>query len=552
MNAKMDANFFDTIIIGGGPAGLTAALYMARARYRVLVIEKEKFGGQITITSEVVNYPGIEFGSGDSITAVMRKQAENFGAEFLLAEVEHVDFSGEEKIIRTSRGEFRAFGAILATGANPRSIGFDGEEDFKGRGVAYCATCDGEFFTNLDVFVVGGGFAAAEEAIFLTKYARHVTMLVRRGQLSCPASIAEAVENHEKITIRYNTEVDSVVGDGKLERLCCRDCSSDESWIYTPPEGESFGVFVFAGYVPATHLFQGHVVLDEQGYVVTDENGLTNVPGVYAAGDLRKKVLRQVVTATADGAIAATELERYVAQMQEKTGKIPVKPTPRKVQPTHAASPAATDTSTAQDGFFTADIKAQLVGVFGKMAEPLTLRTLLDSRPVSRELEAFMKELGAITDKLTIEYEHTDNSQEAPSVHIIRQDGTASGVAFYGVPGGHEFNSFVLGLYNVAGPGQALDQQTLARIEAIDKPLDLKILISLSCTMCPELVMAAQMLAAKNPHIKAAAYDINHFPQLKDEFKVMSVPCLIVNDSIVSFGKKNVSQVLDFITEQKL
>ncbi|MBO7170075.1 MAG: FAD-dependent oxidoreductase, partial [Clostridia bacterium] len=172
-------NFYDVVVVGGGPAGLTAALYLARARYRVVVLEKEKFGGQITITHEVVNYPGVARTSGAELTETMRAQAESFGAEFMLAEVESLDMSGDVKVVRTSRGELKCFGVLLATGAHPRMVGFTGEEEFRGRGVAYCATCDGEFFTGKEVFVVGGGFSASEEAVFLTKYACHVTILIR-------------------------------------------------------------------------------------------------------------------------------------------------------------------------------------------------------------------------------------------------------------------------------------------------------------------------------------------------------------------------------------
>ena len=183
-------NLYDVVVIGGGPAGLTAALYLARAKYRVVVVEKEHFGGQITITHEVVNYPGVERTSGTALTESMRKQAENFGAEFMLAQVEGLDMQGDVKTVKTSRGDLKTFGVLLATGAHPRMIGFKGEEEFRGRGVAYCATCDGEFFTGKEVFVVGGGFAAAEEAVFLTKYASHVTILVREPDFTCASATA--------------------------------------------------------------------------------------------------------------------------------------------------------------------------------------------------------------------------------------------------------------------------------------------------------------------------------------------------------------------------
>ena len=198
-------NLYDVIIIGGGPAGLTAALYLARAKYRVVVVEKEKIGGQVTITHEVVNYPGVKRTSGAELTETMRSQAESFGAEFMLAEVESLQMQGDLKTVRTSRGELKAFGVLLATGAHPRMVGFNGEADFRGRGVAYCATCDGEFFTGKEVFVIGGGFAAAEEAVFLTKYARHVNILIRKDDFSCAQSVADSARNHPKITVLPNS-----------------------------------------------------------------------------------------------------------------------------------------------------------------------------------------------------------------------------------------------------------------------------------------------------------------------------------------------------------
>ena len=537
-------NFFDAIVIGGGPAGLTSALYLARARYRVLVVEKERFGGQITITSEVVNYPGVERGSGEEITAVMRAQAQSFGAEFLLAEVKGLELQGEEKIVKTSRGEYRSFGVIVATGAHPRSIGFAGEEEFKGRGVAYCATCDGEFFTGLDVFVVGGGFAAAEEAVFLTKYARHVTVLVRGADFSCAKAASEIVRTHEKITVHYNTEVESVSGDGELNLLRCRNRATGETWEYHPPQGETFGLFVFAGYEPATALVEGQIELDDKGYALTDANGKTSLPGVYAAGDVRQKILRQVVTATADGAIAATELERYVASMQEKTGKIPQQPATRIVQGKSRPKP---EEAAAEEGFFSPEVRAQLDHVFQKMEKPLILRAELDAGPISRELEEMLKEMVAMTDRLSLEYLTNFPEGSAPCVRVFSQTGEDTGIAFHGVPGGHEFNSFIIGLYNAAGPGQEIDAAALEKIRAIKGPVDMKILISLSCTMCPALVMAAQRMAVENQNIRAEAYDLNHFPQLRDRFNVMSVPCLVVNDDLTAFGKKDIPQLLEFL-----
>ena len=305
-------NLYDVVVIGGGPAGLTAAIYLARARYRVVVVEKETFGGQITITHEVVNYPGVGRTSGKALTETMRAQAEQFGAEFLLADVEQLELDGDVKTVRTDRGELKTFGVLLATGAQPRMVGFPGEADFRGRGVAYCATCDGEFFTGREVFVVGGGFAAAEEAVFLTKYASHVTILIRGKDFSCAKSAADAARNHPKITVLTNTEVEQVSGGSSLEVIRYRNNVTGEVTEYRAPDGGNIGVFVFAGYAPATKLVKGLAELNEQGYVVTDRSMKTSVEGLYAAGDVCIKALRQVVTAVGDGALAATELENLL------------------------------------------------------------------------------------------------------------------------------------------------------------------------------------------------------------------------------------------------
>lgn len=536
-------NFYDVIVIGGGPAGLTAALYLARARFRVVVLEKEKFGGQITITSEVVNYPGVEKGSGDKIASAMRRQAENFGAEFMLAEATAVDFSGAEKIVSTSRGELHSHGIIIATGSHPRSIGFEGEDTFKGRGVAYCATCDGEFFSGMDVFVVGGGFAAAEESIFLTKYAKHVTVLVREDDFTCAKATADPVKNHEKISIHYNTVVLAAKGEEQLNRLECENIATGEKWAYDSPDGESFGLFVFAGYQPESGLFKSQIALDKQGYITTDNNRKTSCDGVYAAGDICQKNLRQLVTATADGATAATELERYVTEQQVATGKVPQveQPITTQKEPEHIGT---TDT----DGFFTADVRAQLAGVFAKMEQPVILQATLDNRPVSNELEEFLKELVSIGDKVSLVTKISENKNDmAPMVQILRQTGGDTGIAFHGVPGGHEFNAFVLALYNAAGPGQALDPTLEKRIQAIQQPVDIKIFVSLSCTLCPDTVMAAQRIAAATPFVTAHAYDLNHFPALREQHNIMSVPCVVVNNNTLSFGKKSVEQILDLL-----
>lgn len=530
--------FYDVVIIGGGPAGLTAGIYLARAKYRVLIVEKAQFGGQITITNEVVNYPGVSKTSGYELTETMRKQAEDFGTEFLLAEVLEIVNDGDIKKIKTTRGEYQTYGILVATGASPRKIGFKGEEEFKGRGVAYCATCDGQFFTGKEIFVVGGGFAAAEESMFLTKFGKHVTVLVRGEDFTCAKSIADKVKEHEKITVLTNTEILEVNGSNVLTYLKYRNNITGEVKEYQANEQDDFGVFVFAGYVPETNLVKNMVDLNEQNYIITDSSQKTSVDGIYAAGDVCVKPLRQVVTAVGDGALAATELEKYVSKLHDKIKIIPKQNKDEKK--------IEVEEDVKQTTLFSQQIIEQLNAVFSKMENPLKLKLYLDNRNVSLELKQYISELVSLSNKLT--YEEIPNSDPtAPYVLVCDKDGNDKGLAFHGVPGGHEFTSFILGLYNASGKGQHIDNDILEKIKSIDKKVDIKVLVSLSCTMCPETVVAAQKIASLSENITSHVYDINHFEQLKNKYKVMSVPCLVLNDEQVYFGKKNINQLLEII-----
>lgn len=557
-------NLYDAVIVGGGPAGLTAALYLARARMRVLVVEKDRFGGQIAITSEVVNYPGVAKTSGAQLTETMRSQAESFGAEFMAAEVTGLDMESDVKTVHTSKGDVHAFAVLLATGARPRRAGIEGEERFAGRGVGYCATCDGEFFEGKEVFVIGGGFSAAEEGVFLTKYANHVTILVRGDDFTCAPGAAAAAREHEKITVLTNTEAVSIEGDEVMRELRYRNRITGEEGTYRAPEGDTFGLFVFAGYEPAIELAQGLVELTERGYIVTDEGQRTKTEGLFAAGDVCVKELRQVVTATGDGAKAAASMEHYVAALQEKTGLVPERPerhafasTDESAADQGAVSSAEKRAAAEQDAvssrvssaaqeLFDEGMLAQLNAVFARMASSVTLELHENASDVSRELAAYANALASLTDRVNVTQGDDAPADAAPFVRVLREDGTDSGLAFHGVPGGHEFTSFVLGLYNVAGPGQPLDDAVRERIAAVAGPIDVKVVVSLSCTMCPETVVAAQRLAAENENVRAEVYDIAHAPELKERYNVMSVPCVAVNDGEqVLFGRKNIEQLLD-------
>lgn len=539
------AEFYDVIIVGAGPAGLSAAIYAARARFKVLVLEKEKIGGQITITSEIVNYPGIEKIDGTELTEKMRAQAQSFGAEFQIAKVTDFDFSGDMRIVKTDKGDFKTLGIVLALGANPRMLGFAGEKEYKGRGVAYCATCDGEFFTGMDVFVIGGGFAAAEEAVFLTKYAKKVTIIVREEDFTCAASVADKAKNHEKIEVHYQTEIVEAAGDRLLQSARFRDNQTGREWTYEAPEGESFGIFVFAGYVPDTEIVKGKLELDSHGYLITDHNQMTGIPGVYGAGDVCVKNLRQVVTAVSDGAVAATSLEKYVADVYEKLHLSPREPL---AQTDNKSENKEQQDESGEENFITSEMRQQLEVLFEKFQKKVIVKALLDQSQLSGEMNSFLQELSGISDKVECLTEQVSDKSEPdetiPALLVLREDGSETGIRFHGIPGGHEFNSFVIGLYNAAGPGQSVSLEEEDRIHRLDKELTIKIAVSLSCTMCPTTVMSAGRVAAKNGKVKAWTYDLAYYPELKKRYQIMSVPCMIINDKVVEFGKKSVEELL--------
>ncbi len=308
---------YDLIILGAGPAGLAAALYAGRACLKTLLIEKAMPGGQITLTDEIENYPGqlLEGESGFSLTERMGQQADKFGVERAYDEITAIDLNGEEKVLTGRMGEYRARTVIIATGAHPKPIGCENEKEFTGRGISFCATCDGAFFRGLDVYVVGGGDSAVEEAIYLTRFARKVTIIHRRDQLRAVKGIQEKAFANEKIAFLWDTVVEKVAGEGALNEMTVRNVKTNEvTTIRASEEDGMFGVFGFVGYAPNTALFEGKIDMD-RGYIIADEDMHTSVPGVFAAGDVRVKSLRQVITAAADGAIAAMQAARYIEEM---------------------------------------------------------------------------------------------------------------------------------------------------------------------------------------------------------------------------------------------
>jgi thioredoxin reductase (NADPH) len=303
-------DLYDIIIIGGGPAGLTAGLYGARSRAKTLIIEKGKWGGQAATTEELENYPGsVEQPTGPEITSRMKKQAEEFGVETRVETVTKLELGEKIKKVVTDNAQYRAKTLIIATGAKPRLLGCPGELELRGKGVSYCATCDADFFTDLRVVVVGGGDSAIQEALYLTKFAEKVTVIHRRDELRAAKSIQEKAFANDKIDFIWNSVVSEIKGDGIVEKVIVKNVKTDEL-----SEVETDGVFMFVGYDPVSELVKGLVDMDARGYIITDEDMNTSIEGVFAAGDIRKKSLRQVVTAASDGAIAAARAEHYIAE----------------------------------------------------------------------------------------------------------------------------------------------------------------------------------------------------------------------------------------------
>ncbi|MGV8145563.1 MAG: thioredoxin-disulfide reductase [Alkaliphilus sp.] len=310
---------YDVIIIGAGPAGLSAGLYAARGKMSTLILEKEKVGGQIVTTEEVANYPGsVPNATGPSLIARMIEQCGEFGAVIEKDTISEVKLDGKIKELIGAKATYQAKTVILASGASPRLMNVPGEKEFTGKGVSYCATCDADFFTDLEVFVIGGGDSAVEEALHLTKFARKVTVVHRRNELRAAKSIQEKAFKHEKIDFVWDTAVKEIKGDGIVESVVFENLKTGEiTEHHADEEDGTVGVFVFIGYIPQTSLVKDILETDRTGYIKTDDNMKTSIPGVFVAGDCRVKSLRQVVTAVSDGAIAAIQAEKHIADIFE-------------------------------------------------------------------------------------------------------------------------------------------------------------------------------------------------------------------------------------------
>lgn len=542
-----DKHLYDLIIVGAGPAGLSAGLYAGRATLDTLILEGDTVGGQVTTTSVVYNYPAVEKVDGTQLMNQMQKQVTDFGVTIAHDQVKKYQLADEVKLLVDKSGqEYRARSVIIATGAQPRTVGFSGENEFRGRGVAYCSTCDGELFSGLQIFVIGGGYAAAEEADYLSRFGKHVTVLVRGDHFSCPPLMAARALNNPKVSVKYNTEVKQVTGDDYVTAATLVNNKTGKETVYHVDDGDNtFGIFIYVGTKPATEKLQGLVDLNDQGYIKAAADGATDVPGVYAAGDVIVKNLRQIITAASDGAVAATAAEQYVTAQKQRQG-VPIHRAPVKT----ATQPVGQTTdlehqekvSPHQGNWLTAEIDSQLKPIFARLTKPVTLEVNTDGSALSQQLLSFTTEFASLDDHLTVKTKEGQGDL-LPLLKLLDADGQDTGLHYAGIPTGHELNSLVLGIYNVAGPGQTIDPALADRIKRLPAA-KIRIGVSLTCHFCPDVVAACQRMASLNPGITATMIDLQHFPDLRKSKKIMSVPATMINDAPVIFGSQSLEQLV--------
>lgn len=547
-----DEHLYDLIIVGAGPAGLSAGLYAGRATLDTLILEGDTVGGQVTTTSVVYNYPAVEKVDGTQLMNKMQKQVADFGVTIKHDQVAKYQLADEVKVLVGKSGqEYHARSVIIATGASPRKVGFPGEDEFRGRGVAYCSTCDGDLFTGLQIFVVGGGYAAAEEADYLSRFGKHVTVLVRSDHFKCPPLMAARALNNPKVSVEYNTEIKKVTGDDYVTAAILVNNKTGKETVYHVDQGDNtFGIFIYVGTQPATKDLQGIIDLDDHGYIKADANGATNVSGVYAAGDVIVKNLRQIITAASDGAVAATSAEQFITAQKQRQG-IPIHADVAK----KAASTVGQTTNlekqeevTPHEGnWLSADIDSQLKPIFERLTKDVTLEVVMNGSDLAQQLLSFVTEFAGLDDHMSVK-QTADDSAQLPTLKLLDADGNDTGLHYMGIPTGHELNSLVLGVYNVAGPGQTIAPEMAERIKQLPAA-NIRIGVSLTCHFCPDVVAACQRMASLNPNITATMIDLQHDPELRKDKKIMSVPATMIDDSPVIFGSQSLEQLVAAVEE---
>ncbi|MBU7456214.1 FAD-dependent oxidoreductase [Leuconostoc fallax] len=554
-------HIYDTIIIGGGPAGLSAGIYSGRSTLDTLIIEGDQIGGQVTTTSTVANYPAVETIDGTALVNKMQQQAKDFGVHFIHDEISTYDFNDTIKMVQGKQSRYYGRSIIIATGAKPRQVGFDGEQAFRGRGVAYCSTCDGELFSGLEVFVIGGGYAAAEEADYLTRFARHVTIVMRSNEFTCaPLTAARALDN-PNISIWRNTEIQSVSGDNYLTSATFINNQTQETTTYHVQDGDNtFGIFVYVGTDPQTQIFDHDIALNDNGYIIADCHQQTNIPGVYAAGDVVEKPLRQIVTAAADGANAATSAELYVTEQKRKLNMTVKRQVPKKSTQHSEAAPKTALNQQQQvvpkhsGTWFSDEIIQQLQPILDRLTKNVTLYQFKNTSDKSHELSQFLQEFSQLNEHLhyddvtlTQQIAEEHKIERTPHFVILDEHGEDTGIKFSGIPTGHELNSLILAVYNVAGPGQTIDSQLAERIKQLPVT-KLAIGVSLTCHFCPDVVAACQHIAALNDNISAEMIDLQLFPEIREQRHIMSVPALMIDqNSDIVFGSQTLEDIVTAI-----
>ena len=554
-------HIYDTIIIGGGPAGLSAGIYSGRSTLDTLIIEGDQIGGQVTTTSTVANYPAVETIDGTALVNKMQQQAKDFGVHFIHDEISTYDFNDTIKMVQGKQSRYYGRSIIIATGAKPRQVGFDGEQAFRGRGVAYCSTCDGELFSGLEVFVIGGGYAAAEEADYLTRFARHVTIVMRSNEFTCaPLTAARALDN-PNISIWRNTEIQSVSGDNYLTSATFINNQTQKTTTYHVQDGDNtFGIFVYVGTDPQTQVFDHDIALNDNGYIIADRHQQTNISGVYAAGDVVEKPLRQIVTAAADGANAATSAELYVTEQKRKLNMTVKRQVPKK-STQHSETAPKTALNQQQQvvpkhsgTWFSDEIIQQLQPILDRLTQNVTLYQFKNTSDKSRELSQFLQEFSQLNEHLhyddvtlTQQIAEEHKIERTPHFVILDEHGKDTGIEFSGIPTGHELNSLILAVYNVAGPGQTIDSQLAERIKQLPVT-KLAIGVSLTCHFCPDVVAACQHIAALNGNVSAEMIDLQLFPEIREQRHIMSVPALMIDqNSDIVFGSQTLEDIVTAI-----
>ncbi|NME35659.1 FAD-dependent oxidoreductase [Fusobacterium sp. FSA-380-WT-3A] len=540
----MGERIYDVIVIGGGPSGLTSGIYGGRAKLDVLIIDKDDFGGQIKLTDEVVNYPGINSIKGKEIVEMMKKQTQKFGVSFVHDEVIKLELDGDIKKVITKLGEYKGLSIIIASGITHKKLNFIGEDEFLGKGVSYCAICDGEFFKDKDIFVVGAGFVAAEESIFLTRYGKKVHILAREPEFTCAKTIADKVLKNPKIEVKFNTEIISAEGDNLLRKIKMKNNVTGEITEVVSENNENIGLFIFIGFVPQTDIYKGIIELTEEGYIKTNEYMETNVERVYAVGDIRPKELRQLVTAVSDGGTAISRIEKYIFELRNKLNLPKVE---------------REDDDLEENGILDNNMKKQIVELTKRFKTSLNLVMVKgEDLEKSRALEELLRELSSLTEKIKVfVYERSSPEinekfllERLPAVFILNKDNEYSRIKYSTIPLEHELNSFMQALYNIAGPGDEVKEELLERIDKIEKKINVQIGVSLKCTRCPDTVQATQFIVSRNKNVSVEIIDVLTHKEFKKKHDIVGVPAIVVNEKNIYFGQMSLEEMIEILEKQ--